>query len=54
MPDKRELDHQHQQALPLGARLLLDRSADEEEPLRAYTHPAGHPFCIFVVSADVA
>jgi hypothetical protein len=28
--------------------LLLDRSADPEEPLRVYADPAGHPFCIFV------
>ena len=31
-----------------GAALLLDRSADPEEPLRVYADPAGHPFCIFV------
>jgi hypothetical protein len=43
-----ELDHQHTRALALGARLLLDRSADPEEPLRVYSDPAGHPFCIFV------
>lgn len=35
-------------ALTLGARLLYDRSADDEEPLRVYADPAGHPFCIFV------
>jgi hypothetical protein len=43
-----ELDVQHQRALALGARLLADRSADPEEPLRVYADPAGHPFCIFV------
>jgi hypothetical protein len=32
----------------LGARLLLDRSDDQDEPLRVYADPAGHPFCIFV------
>ena len=53
VPDERELDHQHQRALALGARLLLDRSADEEEPLRVYADPAGHPFCIFVAPANV-
>ena len=35
-------------ALGPGARLLLDRSDDEEEPLRVYADLAGHPFCIFV------
>lgn len=42
-----ELEAQHERALALGARLLADRSADEE-PLRVYADPAGHPFCIFV------
>jgi catechol 2,3-dioxygenase-like lactoylglutathione lyase family enzyme len=43
-----DLDAQHRRALDLGARLLLDRSDDPEEPLRVYADPAGHPFCIFV------
>jgi hypothetical protein len=38
----------HERALGLGARVLFDRSHDEEEPLRVYADPAGHPFCIFV------
>lgn len=38
----------HDHALQLGARVLFDRSDDEEEPLRVYADPAGHPFCIFV------
>jgi hypothetical protein len=42
------LDAQHERALALGARLLFDRSDDEDEPLRVYADPAGHPFCIFV------
>lgn len=42
------LDAEHTRALDLGARLLLDRSGDVEEPLRVYADPAGHPFCIFV------
>lgn len=46
-----ELDEQHERALALGARLLADRSADPEEPLRVYADPAGHPFCVFVVFA---
>lgn len=48
VPTVRELDSQHQHALDLGARLVYDRSHDEEEPLRVYADPAGHPFCIFV------
>jgi catechol 2,3-dioxygenase-like lactoylglutathione lyase family enzyme len=43
-----DLDAEHEHALGLGARLLLDRSDDPEEPLRVYADPAGHPFCIFV------
>jgi hypothetical protein len=43
-----ELGAAHERALALGARLLQDRSADPEEPLRAYADPAGHPFCIFL------
>jgi hypothetical protein len=47
VPDKVELDVQHERALALGATLLQDRSDDEDEPLRVYADPAGHPFCIF-------
>ena len=49
VPDKAELDAQHGRALALGARVLLDRSEDAEEPLWVYADPAGHPFCIFSV-----
>ena len=49
-----DLDAQHERALALGARLLLDRSGDPEEPLRVYADPAGHPFCIFVPSGPEA
>jgi hypothetical protein len=48
VPDAEALDRQHRKALDLGATLLLDRADDEEEPLRVYADPAGHPFCIFV------
>ena len=48
VPTEADLDAQHERALALGARMLLDRSADPEEPLRVYADPAGHPFCIFV------
>ncbi|MGH3344255.1 MAG: VOC family protein [Carbonactinosporaceae bacterium] len=50
VPTTAELDVQHERALALGGRLLHDRSDDPEEPLRVYADPAGHPFCIFVVS----
>jgi catechol 2,3-dioxygenase-like lactoylglutathione lyase family enzyme len=43
-----DLDAQHVRAMELGARLLLDRTADPDEPLRVYADPAGHTFCIFV------
>ena len=42
------LDEQHERVTRLGGRLLLDRSDDEEEPLRVYADLAGHPFCVFV------
>ncbi|MGI9016208.1 MAG: VOC family protein [Euzebya sp.] len=43
-----ELRTQHDRALDLGARELLDRTDDETEPLYVFADPAGHPFCIFV------
>lgn len=48
VPGVAELDRQHDRALALGARLLLDRSDDPDEPLRVYADPSGHPFCLFV------
>jgi catechol 2,3-dioxygenase-like lactoylglutathione lyase family enzyme len=54
VPTREELDAQHERATGLGARLLLDRSDDEEEPLRVYADPAGHPFCIFVAVPPAA
>jgi hypothetical protein len=45
-----DLDAHHERALSLGARLLLDRYDDPEEPLYVYADPAGHPFCIFVAA----
>ena len=48
VPDVEELELQRRRALDLGATALLDRSADEEEPLHVFADPAGHPFCIFV------
>ena len=48
VPTAADLDGQHERVLALGARLLLDRASDPDEPLRVYADPAGHPFCIFV------
>jgi catechol 2,3-dioxygenase-like lactoylglutathione lyase family enzyme len=50
VPTVADLDAQHARALALGARLLLDRSGDPEEPLRVYADLAGHPFCVFVAA----
>lgn len=38
----------HERVLALGGVLRLDRSDDQEEPLRVYADPDGHPFCVFV------
>ena len=46
--DRQALTDQHARVLALGAKLLLDRTEDSEEPLYVYADPAGHPFCIFV------
>jgi catechol-2,3-dioxygenase len=48
VPDRDELERQRQRAQELGARLVLDRTDDEEEPLYVFADLAGHPFCIFV------
>jgi catechol 2,3-dioxygenase-like lactoylglutathione lyase family enzyme len=54
VPSTAELDRQHRRALALGARPLLDRSADPQEPLWVYADPAGHPFCVFVAPPEPA
>ncbi|GLB68397.1 VOC family protein [Arthrobacter mangrovi] len=41
----------HDGLLAAGATMLLDRIEDEDEPLRVYADPSGHPFCIFVLAA---
>lgn len=46
--DRDALERHYARAVKLGARLLLDRSADEEEPVYVLADPAGHPFCLFV------
>lgn len=43
-----ELDAVHERVLALGGELRFDRADDEEEPLRVYADPDGHPFCVFV------
>ena len=43
-----ELAEVHGRALELGARVLLDRTDDPDEPLWVFADPAGHPFCVFV------
>jgi len=45
---REELERQRERAESLGARLLLDRTADESEPLYVLADLDGHPFCIFV------
>jgi len=42
-----ELEHQRERSEALGARVLLDRTGDAEEPLYVFADPAGHAFCIF-------
>ena len=48
VPTVADLEAAHERAQALGARPLLDRSDDPDEPLHVYADPAGHPFCIFV------
>ena len=42
-----ELEEQHRRATELGAVVRLERMDDPEEPLRVFTDPAGHTFCLF-------
>jgi catechol 2,3-dioxygenase-like lactoylglutathione lyase family enzyme len=43
-----ELDAIEERILDLGGELRVDRSDDPDEPLRVFTDPAGHTFCVFV------
>ena len=43
-----ELHHHRERAEALGARLLLDRTGDGDEPLVVLADLAGHPFCLLV------
>lgn len=48
VPTVEELERHRARAVELGARVLLDRSDDEGEPLYVLADPAGHPFCLLV------
>ncbi len=48
VPDLAALERQRQRAEDLGARVLLDRTDEPEEPLYVLADLSGHPFCIFV------
>jgi hypothetical protein len=48
VPSLEELHRHRERAERLGARLLYDREAEENEPLYVLADPAGHPFCLLV------
>ena len=48
VPTKDELERHRRRCEQLGARLLLDRTHDPDEPLYVMADPAGHPFCLLV------
>jgi catechol-2,3-dioxygenase len=48
VPNVQELQRHRQRAEALGAKLLLDRTDDQSEPLYVLADPAGHPFCLLV------
>jgi hypothetical protein len=44
-----ELQRHHERAVELGATVLFEQVDNpEEELIRVYADPAGHPFCIFL------
>ncbi|SEA29511.1 hypothetical protein SAMN02910418_01286 [Bowdeniella nasicola] len=43
-----ELERHRERAESIGARVLLDRTDDPDEPLYVLADPAGHPFCLLV------
>jgi catechol 2,3-dioxygenase-like lactoylglutathione lyase family enzyme len=43
-----ELARHRDRALALGARIVLDRTDDDGEPLYVLADPSGHPFCLLV------
>ena len=50
VPSADELRRHRERAEALGATLLLDRTAEEGEPLYVLADPAGHPFCLLVAA----
>ena len=48
VPTAEDLHRHRRRAEELGATVLLDRTADDGEPLYVFADPAGHPFCILV------
>jgi catechol 2,3-dioxygenase-like lactoylglutathione lyase family enzyme len=48
VPSTTELEQHRERAESLGARILLDRTGEEDEPLYVLADPSGHPFCLFV------
>ena len=48
VPDAEALETHRERAEALGARILLDRTDDPDEPLYVFADLAGHPFCVFV------
>ncbi len=48
VPDAEALETHRERAEALGARILLDRTDDPDEPLYVFADPAGRPFCVFV------
>ena len=48
VPTREELERHRARAEELGAEVLLDRTAEEGEPLYVLADPSGHPFCLLV------
>ncbi|MBA2464107.1 MAG: VOC family protein [Nocardioidaceae bacterium] len=48
VPTVDDLHRHRRRAEELGARVLLDRTDEEGEPLYVLADPAGHPFCLLV------
>lgn len=53
VPTRAELDRHWRRAEDLGATLLLDRAAENAEPLVVLADPEGHPFCLLVAPESV-
>jgi catechol 2,3-dioxygenase-like lactoylglutathione lyase family enzyme len=48
VPTVEDLQRHRRHAEELGAKVLLDRTEDDGEPLYVLADPAGHPFCLLV------